>query len=135
VSDRYTFGDVGGPVSIGGGVQNVAGRDQHVAGRDLVGAVGAREVLDELAVLRESVAQLRLTQGERSSAEQEIDAIEEQLSADVADRTAAGGHLLRFTAILKEAGALAGAAGSLTAAIAAVAHWLGPLGAGALALL
>ena len=51
------------------------------------------------------------------------------------DTTAAGRHLRSFTANLKEAGALATAGVALAESIAKIAHWLGPLGAAALALL
>ena len=82
--ERYRFGNVQGPVQTGDGVQytagrdqNIAGRDQYVAGRDQVVAQGqTQEVLAELAGLREALAALRLTGPERSSAEQDLAAME-----------------------------------------------------------
>jgi hypothetical protein len=51
------------------------------------------------------------------------------------DTAAAGRHLQSFTAGLKEAGALAAAGAAVVESIARVAHWLGPVAAGVLALL
>ena len=44
-------------------------------------------------------------------------------------------HLQSFTAGLKDAGALAASGVPLAESIAQIAHWLGPLAAGVLALL
>ncbi|HEV3497235.1 MAG TPA: hypothetical protein VHA34_12885 [Actinomycetes bacterium] len=134
--ERYRFGNVQGPVQTGDGVQYTAGRDQYVAGRDQVVAHGqAGQVLTELASLREALAGLRLTEAERSSAEQDLQALEEAVARPEPDTTTASRHLQSFTANLKEAGALATAGVALAESIAKIAHWLGPLGAGALALL
>jgi hypothetical protein len=134
--ERYRFGNVQGPVQTGDGVQYTAGRDQYVAGRDQVVVHGqAGEVLAELAGLREALAGLRLTEAERSSAEQDLEAMKEAIDRPDPDTTAAGRHLQSFTANLKEAGALATAGVALAESIAKIAHWLGPLGAAALALL
>src|SRR5918995_1455616 len=95
----------------------------------------AREVLGELTGLREALAGLRLTEAERSSAEQDLAAMREAVDRPDPDTTAAGRHLQSFTANLKEAGALATAGVALAESIAKIAHWLGPLGAAALALL
>lgn len=134
--ERYRFGDVQGPVQTGDGVQYTAGRDQYVAGRDQVVAHGqTREVLAELASLREALAGLRLTEAERSSAERDLAALEEAVDRPDPDPAAAGRHLQSFTANLKEAGALATAGVALAESIAKIAHWLGPLGAGVLGLL
>ncbi|HEV2873418.1 MAG TPA: hypothetical protein VG409_18605, partial [Actinomycetota bacterium] len=78
---------------------------------------------------------LRLTEAERSSAEQDLAAMREAVDRPDPDTTAAGRHLRSFTANLKEAGALATAGVTLAESIAKIAHWLGPLGAAALALL
>jgi hypothetical protein len=51
------------------------------------------------------------------------------------DTTAAGRHLQSFTAGLKDAGALAAAGVTVVESIARIAHWLGPVAAGVLALL
>ena len=134
--ERYRFGNVQGPVQTGDGVQYTAGRDQYVAGRDQVVAHGqTREVLAEVASLREALAGLRLTEAERSSAERDLAALEEAVDRPDPDPTTAGRHLQSFTANLKEAGALAAAGVALAESIAKIAHWLGPLGAGVLALL
>lgn len=134
--ERYRFGNVQGPVQTGDGVQYTAGRDQYVAGRDQVVAHGqTREVLAEVASLREALAGLRLTEAERSSAERDLAALEEAVDRPDPDPAAAGRHLRSFTANLKEAGALAAAGVALAESIAKIAHWLGPLGAGVLALL
>jgi hypothetical protein len=123
-------------VQTGDGVQYTAGRDQYVAGRDQVVAHGqTREVLAELASLREALSGLRLTEAERSSAERDLAALEEAVDRPDPDPAAAGRHLQSFTANLKEAGALATAGVALAESIAKIAHWLGPLGAGVLGLL
>ena len=141
--EHYRFGNVQGPVQTGDGVQYTAGRDQYVAGRDQYtagrdqvvahGQVG--EVLAELASLREALAGLRLTEAERSSAERDLQAMEEAVAGPEPDAKAASQHLQSFTANLKEAGALATAGVALMEGIARIAQWLGPLGAGVLALL
>jgi hypothetical protein len=134
--ERYRFGNVQGPVQTGDGVQYTAGRDQYVAGRDQVVAHGqTREVLAELASLREALSGLRLTEAERSSAERDLAALAEAVDRPDPDPAAAGRHLQSFTANLKEAGALATAGVALAESIAKIAHWLGPLGAGVLGLL
>jgi hypothetical protein len=134
--ERYRFGNVQGPVQTGDGVQYTAGRDQYVAGRDQVVAHGqASEVLAELAGLREALAGLRLTEAERSGAERDLQAVEQAVTRPDPDAAMASHHLQSFTANLKEAGALATSGVVLAESIAKIAHWLGPLGAGVLALL
>jgi hypothetical protein len=134
--ERYRFGNVQGPVQTGDGVQYTAGRDQYVAGRDQVVVHGeTREVLAELAGLRDALAGLRLTEAERSSAERDLEAMEQAVGRPDPDPSAASRHLQSFTTGLKEAGALATAGVALAESIAKIAHWLGPLGAGVLALL
>jgi hypothetical protein len=133
---QYAFGDVHGPVQTGDGRQYVAGRDQYVAGRDQVVAHGETgQVLAELAGLREALGGLRLTEAERAGAERDLKAVEEAVRRPEPDTAAAGRHLRSFTAGLKEAGALAAAGATVVESIARVAHWLGPVAAGALALL
>jgi hypothetical protein len=135
--ERYRFGNVQGPVQTGDGVQYTAGRDQYVAGRDQVVVHGqANEVLAELAGLREALAGLRLTEAERSSAEGDLQAMEQAVGRPDPDTTTASRHLRSFTTTgLKDAGALAASGVALAESIAKIAHWLGPLGAGVLALL
>jgi hypothetical protein len=133
---QYAFGDVHGPVQTGSGRQHVAGRDQYVAGRDQVVVHGeAGQVLAELAGLREALAGLRLTEAERADAERDLQAMEEAVRRPEPDAGAAGRHLQSFTAGLKEAGALAAAGVTVVESIARIAHWLGPVAAGVLALL
>jgi hypothetical protein len=134
--EHYRFGNVQGPVQTGDGAQYVAGRDQYVAGRDQVVVHGeAGQVLAELAGLREALAGLRLTEAERASARRDLEAVEEAVRRPEPDAATAGRHLQSFTAGLKDAGALAAAGAGLVQSIATIAHWLGPLGAGVLALL
>ena len=134
--ERYRFGNVQGPVQTGDGVQYTAGRDQYVAGRDQVIAQGqAGEVLAELSSLGEALAGLRLTQAERSSADQDLQAMRDAVDRPDPDKGAASRHLQSFTTGLKDAGALATAGVTLAESIARIAHWLGPLGAEVLALM
>jgi hypothetical protein len=61
-------------------------RDQYTAGRDQVVAHGqVGEVLAELASLREALAGLRLTEAERSSAERDLQAMEEAVGGPEPD--------------------------------------------------
>src|SRR4029453_11056221 len=109
---------------------------QYVAGRDQVIAQGqAGEVLAELSSLGEALAGLRLTQAERSSADQDLQAMRDAVARPDPDKGAASRHLQSFTTGLKDAGALATAGVTLAESIAKIAHWLGPLGAAVLALL
>lgn len=141
--DRYDFGGVQGPVQTGDGTQYAAGRDQYVAhgdqyvaGRDQVVSAGPnRELRAEVASLREALAELRLTATERAEAEQELDAVDQALRDDEPDRSAVGEHLSKLTRGLKEAGALASAGESVLRSLGTIASWLGPVGAGVLALL
>jgi hypothetical protein len=134
--ERYRFGDVAGPVQTGDGIQNVAGGDQYIAGRDQAVAVGAgREVLAELAHLRQALGGLRLTAEERARAERELGEVEGAMRRREPDVRAASGHLESFVSGLKEAGALASAGTSLVESIAKIARTLGPLAVGVLALL
>jgi hypothetical protein len=141
--DEYRFGNIQGPVQTGDGAQYTAGRDQYVAhgdqnvaGRDqVVHAATSREVLAELANLRQALAELRLTAAERADAERDLTAMETAVRNPEPDTTAAGSHLHSFAAGLRDAGALASAGTSLAESIGKIAQWLGPLGAAALALL
>ena len=127
--ERYRFGNVQGPVQTGDGVQYTAGRDQYVAGRDQFVVHGeAGQVLAELAGLREALAGLRLTEAERAGAERDLEAMEEAVRRPEPDTAAAGRHL-------KDAGALAAAGVTVAESIARIAHWIGPVAAGVLALL
>ena len=133
MSDTFRFGNVSGPVNAGSGNMNVGSGSQQVAGRDLV--AGNRVDADpgmaaEIEALRGAIAQLRLTTAEREAAEGELGAL-----AEAGDKEAAAGHLESFVAGLKKAGALAEAGASLAGPVTKLAAWVGPLAAGALALL
>ena len=133
MSDTFRFGNVSGPVNAGSGNMNVGSGSQQVAGRDLV--VGNRVDADpgmaaEIEALRGAIAQLRLTAAEREAADGELGAL-----AEAGDKEAAAGHLESFVALLKKAGALAEAGASLAGPVTKLAAWVGPLAAGALALL
>jgi len=129
--DTYRFGNVYGPVNAGGGRQYVAGRDQTVREGD----GDRRELVTQLAALRDALDGMRLTAGERGMAETELGAVRDALDRDEPDREAAAGHLQRFTEGLRQAGALASAGASVMGALSTLAHWLGPLGAGVASLL
>lgn len=133
--ERYSFGNVAGPVQTGDGVQHISGRDQYIAGRDQVVQRDGGEVLAELANLRQALAELRLTAGERAGAERELEAMEGALRGRGPDTEATSTHLHSFTSGLKEAGALASAGNGLGESIARIARALGPVAAGVLALL
>jgi hypothetical protein len=134
--ERYRFGNVQGPVQTGDGVQYTAGRDQYVAGRDQFVVQGeAAQVLADLAGLREALAGLRLTEAERAGAERDLESVEEAVRRPEPDTAATSRHLQSFTAGLKDAGALAAAGVTVVESIARIAHWLGPVAAGVLALL
>ena len=134
MGDRFSFGTVHGPVNAGSGTQNIAGRDQYVAGRDQI--IGApAQVLADLVELRRALDELRLTGPEREAADRELSAAEEAVRKPEPDRAAAGSHLSRFVQGLKDAGALATAGTAFLQSIHALANWIGPVGAGIVALL
>jgi hypothetical protein len=134
MGDQFSFGTVHGPVNAGSGTQNIAGGDQYIAGRDQV--IGApAEIVAELARLGRSLGDLRLTGAERQAADQELAAVEEAVGRAEPDRAAAGSHLSRFVQGLKDAGALATAGTAFVQSIHALATWIGPVGAGIIALL
>jgi hypothetical protein len=134
MGDQFSFGTVHGPVNAGSGTQNIAGGDQYIADRDQV--IGApAEVVAELARLRRSLDELRLTGTQRQAADRELAAAEEAIRRAEPDRAAAGSHLSRFVQGLKDAGALATAGTAVLQSIHALATWIGPVGAGIIALL
>ncbi|SHM38882.1 hypothetical protein [Actinacidiphila paucisporea] len=141
--NNYRFGDVYGPVNAGDGQQYVAGGDQYIVHGDQFIAGGDqtvdrsdhRQLLFDVSALQELLADLRLTSGERQSAEGDIAGLRDALDRDEPDREQAGRHLREFAAGLHQAGAIASAGTSLMDAAGRIAHWLGPLGLGAMALL
>lgn len=76
-----------------------------------------------------------MTAAERADAERELDAVDEALRDEDPDRSVVGSHMSRLTRGLKEAGALASSGESLLRSLGTIARWLGPVGAGVLALL
>jgi hypothetical protein len=124
---EYHFGNVYGPVHAGHGDQYVAGRDQFIG--------APAQVLESLGRIRETLDGLRLTGTERAAAERELSATEDAVRRPEPDRAAAGSHLSRLVQGLKDAGALATAGTALVQSLHAVATWLGPVGAGIIALL
>lgn len=133
MSDTYRFGNVSGPVNAGSGNMNVGSGSQNVAGRDVnVGnRVGADpEMAAEIESLRQTIAGLRLTAGERQAAEGQLSAL-----AEAGDKETAAGHLESFVAGLKKAGAVASAGSSFIESVTKLAKWIGPLAAGVIALL
>jgi hypothetical protein len=139
---RVSFGNVTGPVQTGDGVQYVSGRDQYVSGRDQVvadrgGTAALTSTADVQACLdqiSQGLAQARLTAEERAAAEAELKALQGEASPTTRPDAAAG-HLEALTRGLRGAGALAGSGATLAESIVKLARWLGPLGAGVLALL
>jgi hypothetical protein len=146
MGDNYRFRDIttgAGGVNIGTG--NRAGRDYHdnshrqhidnrggvYAGRDLT---ITNPTLDkDFELLARAIEGLRLTMVERKQAEQELHGA--KAAATAGDQAKVGGHVRRFTEVLRDAGALAGASTSLVDALTRIGRWLGPVGAAVLALL
>ncbi|MBM2618524.1 hypothetical protein JIG36_23490 [Actinoplanes sp. LDG1-06] len=116
-----TFGNVHGPVNTGSGNQFVAGRDQYLAGRDQHIGGAAPQLTQEIDRLREALDELRLTGAERKAAEARLDEAERALP----DKAAAGSHLQRFAAGLRDAGALATAGTALVTSMRALGALVG----------
>ena len=143
MTDRIRLDNISGNVSIGGGAQNtgighqnvggqqnIGSGSQHVAGRDVnVGVDPA--VVEAIAALRAQLTDLRLTGAEREAAEADLVAVEES----GADKEAAAGAFESFLDRLRQAGALADAGASFADSVGKIVRWLGPLAAGAIALL
>ncbi|MFJ2566578.1 hypothetical protein ACIO02_27215 [Streptomyces sp. NPDC087568] len=130
--DSFSFGHVTGPVNAGSGQQYVAGRDQTVHQGS---QAGHQQLLAEVTALRQALGGLQLTDDERRAADGELRDVRQALNRGEPDREGAARHLRAFTEGLRQAGALASAGTSVVGALSALAHWLGPLGAGVLALL
>jgi hypothetical protein len=131
----------GGQVNIGSGNTNVGGdqidnRGGTFAGRDLT--VERPSLASDIEALGALLGQLRLTESERAEATRELDAFREAsrtAGGKEPDREKAGSHLRRFTTLLRDAGALAGAGATLVEPLIRLGRWLGPIGASVLALL
>ena len=147
MGNKYRFRDVrggAGGVNIGDGNISV-GRDYQdnrswqridnrggvYAGRDL--SMSAPSLAKDLELLTKAIEELRLTGAERQRAAGELR--EAKAAAAAGDQTKIGGHVRRFTEVLKDAGALAGAGSSLVETLTRIGRWLGPIGAAVLALL
>ena len=133
MSDEFRFGNVSGPVNAGSGNMNVGSGSQYVGGRDVsVGnTIGADPTAAEaIAAIRAELASLRLTAEERAQADASLDELEQS-----PDKEGAARHFERLVSVLKGAGAVASAGAPLVPVLARLAQWLGPVAAGALALL
>jgi len=126
---HYSFGDVHGPVQTGAGHQNVVGGDQVIYREQ------RESLLNEMARVQDAVAQLQLATGARRDVVQALTAVEGALRSDNPDREQAGRSLEAVTVRLQEAGTLASAGSALIDALSRLAHWIGPMGHGVLALL
>jgi hypothetical protein len=122
MGDNYRFRDV----TSGAGAINI-GRGTQVGG-DLTVSVGA-----DLEMLSRALEELRLTATERQQAGHALHGAKGAAAAG--DQAGVGGHMRRFTEVLKDAGALAGAGATLIDALTRIGRWLGPVGAAVLALL
>lgn len=147
MTDRIRLDNISGNVSIGGGAQNTGSGHQNVGGSQNIGSgtqysaggdinVGNvtgvdPAVLEALAALRTQLGDLRLTNSEREAAEADLATVEE--AGD--DKEAAAGAFESFLNRLKQAGALAEAGAGFMESAGKVLRWLGPLAAGAIALL
>jgi hypothetical protein len=133
MSGDFKFGNVSGPVNAGSGNMNVGSGSQYVAGRDLsVGnIVGADPAAAEaIAELRAELASLRLTAEERTQVDASLDELEQ-----APDKESAAGPFQKIVVLLKQAGAVASAGSELVPTLTKLASWLGPVAAGAIALL
>lgn len=101
------------------------------AGRDLT--VGRPSLGQDLELLSQALAELRLTTAERKQAARQLHAARN--ATDANDRARIGGHLHSFAELLNNAGALATAGTSVVDALTRIGRWLGPLGAAVLAQL
>jgi hypothetical protein len=113
-------------MNVGSGSQNVAGRDVIAGNR----FDADPEVAREIETLRQALAGLRLTAGERETAETNLASL-----AEAGDKKTAAGHLESFVTGLKRAGVVAAAGASFAQAVTTLAHCIGPLAAGVVALL
>lgn len=76
-----------------------------------------------------------LSPGQRAQLTADADAIVAEVSEPDPPQTSIRDRLARITGVLRDAGALAGAAAALVGPVTALAQWLGPLGASVLAML
>ena len=121
----------------GGVVNNVAG-DQYVSGTQTGVAVSLADARSAAEALRAALALVdlsALTAPQREHVRSDADALAIEVAGSDPSRESVRDRLSRVTSVLRDAGALAGAAAGLVAPITALAQWLGPLGASVLTLL
>lgn len=132
MGNNYRFRDVrggAGGVNIGDG--NIsAGRDYQ---DNRSWHITVQSLGRDLELLTTAIEELRLTSGERQQAAHALHGA--RGAAAAGDQAGVGGHVRRFTEVLKDAGTLAGAGSSLIDALTRIGRWLGPVGAAVLALL
>lgn len=121
-----------------GGVFYNAGRDQHIRGNHTatVGTTGVTpDVLRAAKDLRAALESAELPPALLARAQEEMAAVENELSGEETDPPRVAGALQRLTGVLLAAGPLATAASSLVAPLETLASWLGPAGRALLQLL
>ena len=121
----------------GGVINNVAG-DQYVSGRQSGVAVSLSDAQTAAQALQTALATADLSElsaDQRAQLTTDADAIVAEVHASDPPQESIRDRLARITSILRDAGALAGAAAAIVGPVTALAQWLGPLGASVLALL
>ena len=121
----------------GGVINNVAG-DQYVSGRQSGAAVSLSDAQTAAQALQTALATADLSElsaDQRTQLTTDADAIVAEVHASDPPQESIRDRLARITSILRDAGALAGAAAAIVGPVTALAQWLGPLGASVLALL
>ena len=132
MGNNYRFRDVhggAGGVNIGDG-NRAAGRD-YQDNRSWHTTVQSLD--EDLERLTTALDGLRLSASERQQAALALHGAKG--AAASGDQAEVGGHVRRFTEVLRDAGALAGAGATLIDALTRIGRWLGPVGAAVLALL
>src|SRR4051812_7755265 len=125
MNDRFSFGNVSGPVNAGSGNLNVGSGSQTVAGGDV--AIGSTigsdpEIAGAISKPRQSLEEMRLSGAERRSAEENLDALER-----AGTKEEAAGHLESLVSGVKNAGALASAGLGFVDSVTKIAAVLGPV--------
>lgn len=121
----------------GGVINNVAG-NQYMSGTQSGVAISLSEAQTAAQALRGALAAAdlsALTHAERTQLSADADAVVADVSEPDPPREAIRDHLSRITRVLRDAGALTGAAAALIGPLTALAQWLGPLGGSLFAML
>jgi len=121
-----------------GGVFYNAGRDQHIRGDHTATVTNTGvppEVLLAARDLRAALEQAALPAALQARAQEEMAAVEEELSAEGANQPRVAGALQRLTGVLVAAGPLAAAAATLVHPLNTLSNWLGPAGEGSIHML